>query len=408
MFLGVAVVASSHATAAAPTAATPQAPTKNKTVCVSNAFIDRIERGLAGYADVVGIPGISIGIVASGSLVHTASVGHANKSERLRTSPDTLYNIASITKLFTATLALALAEEGVVSLDAPVSTYLPSDIRVPVDSAGGAMTLRHLLSHTSGLPKNPPNRRNLKIDGPIDPGIWDTYDIADLYAALPATTLKSKVGERFEYSNYGYALLGHVLERAAGEPYEGLLRKRILAPLAMNDTSIGLRPEQERRLAAFYWSEDPDRVEQKLRARYGEVAAFIGLTSSVRDLAAFVAAHLQRDTTQSNPISPSVRASMAAPRTEAYSDAMFRTEMGMGWFRDTRLDDGSVILHHSGEVDGHTAGLFLDPALGIGVVILQNLGGETGEQGIDHLGYWLLASASDEMRDKTGCASLAR
>lgn len=399
LFAGAAISAPQVAASDRP----PNVRINEPAQCFSVGFEDRLKRGVIGYSDVLDIPGVNIGIVASGSLAHEASFGYSNRSEQKVTSPDTLYNIASVTKLFTATLALVLAEEGVVELDQPISKYLPSDIRVPAGATGGAITIRHLLSHSSGLPKNPPNRRNLKIDGRIDPGIWDAYGVADLYAALPITQLNGKVGESYEYSNYGYALLGHTLERAAGESYENLLRQRILAPLGMADTSIVLRPEQEQRLAAFYWSEDPDRREQKDRARYGEVAGFIGLTSSVRDLAAFVAAHLQRTEVSGNPIPLSVRTTMTTPRIEVYADPMFRTDMALGWFRETRIDDGTVILQHTGEVDGHTSGLYLDPDAGVGIVILQNLGGDVGAQGIDQIGHWLLALAAAEVRKSPEC-----
>lgn len=376
--------------------------------CFTDDFKARLHQAVAGYADVADIPGISMGIVASGSLVHTVSVGYANRSQRTPATPDTLYNIASLTKPFTATLALMLAEEGVVRLDAPVSTYLPDTVRVPVDTAGGVIMIRHLLSHTSGLPGQPPNRRNQVVDGPIDPGIWEAYSVAQLYAALPATTLKGKVGEQFAYSNYGYALLGHVLERAAGVPYEALLRQRILGPLGMTDTAITLSPQQTQRLAAHYWSEDPDRNEQAVHARFGDVAGFIGLSSSVRDLAAFAAAHLQRAGQGDTPIPPSVRALMATPQIATESIPLFRSEMALGWFRETRLDDGTFVLFHQGEVDGHASGMFLDPATGVGVVILQNLGGDVGARGTEQLGFWMLQTVTKEMRVTTACGRSLR
>jgi serine-type D-Ala-D-Ala carboxypeptidase/endopeptidase len=403
ILVGTVIAISSSVAFATASSAPLKTPVADQVGCLSDAFKKRIERGLSGYADVADIPGISIGIVASDSLVYAASVGYANKAEQRAASPDTLYNIASVTKIFTATLALSLAEDGIVQLDIPVSTYLPKDVRVPVDAAGGEITIRHLLSHTAGLPKDPPNRRNLDTKGPIDPGIWDTYSVSDLYAALPATTLKGKIGEHYNYSNYGYALLGHVLERAGGASFESLLRKRILAPLGMSDTAITLSPEQARRLAAFYWSENPDRTEAPLQARYGEVAAFIGLSSNVRDLAIFTAAHLQRDPGKSNPIPISARAVSAKPRTEAYTDPLFRIDIGLGWFHETKLDDQTVVLYHTGEVDGHTAGLYLDPSLGIGVVVLQNLGGDVGTRGIEQIGAWLLVNTAKEMRNTTSC-----
>jgi CubicO group peptidase (beta-lactamase class C family) len=117
----------------------------------------------------------------------------------------------------------------------------------------------------------------------------------------------------------------------------------------------------------------------------------------VRDLATFVAAHLQRGADRANPIPLAVRTLMTTPRIEAYTDPGFRTDIGLGWFRETRLDDDSVIVFHTGEVDGHTAGVLLDPARGVGVVVLQNLGGDMGAQGIEHVGRWLLAAVVKEV-----------
>jgi D-alanyl-D-alanine-carboxypeptidase/D-alanyl-D-alanine-endopeptidase len=374
-------------------------------LCFSDAFKSRIESGLAGYADVAGIPGVSVGVVTPDAPVYTASVGQARRSEARAASSDTLYNVASVTKVFTATLALMLVEDGLLSLDASIATYLPETVSVPKDATGGEITLRHLLSHTSGLPRDPPNRRNLDPQGAIDPGIWDAYDVANLHAALAATKIERKVGEKYEYSNYGYALLGHVLETVSKKPFERLLRERLLEPLEMTDTAITLGPKQERRLAAFHWSEDPERKERAVRARYGDVAAFIGLSSSVDDLARFVAAHLQRVDGTSAPVSSFVRTSMGEARAETYADAVYRVEIGLGWFRETRLDDGSVIQFHPGEVDGHTSGLFLAPTLGLGVVVLQNLGGDGGAQGIDAIGHWLLGAAANELRTAGDCKS---
>ena len=401
----IAMTTSSPTSALTPATVASNATTTYDASCLPDAFKARIERGLVGYADVAGIPGISVGIVAGDALVHAVSVGHANRSEGRAASSDTLYNVASVTKVFTATLALMLVEDGVLSLDVPVAMYLPKTAKVPKDASGGEITLRHLLSHTSGLPRDPPNRRNLDPQGAIDPGIWDAYNVDDLHAALAATKIERKVGDKYEYSNYGYALLGHVLETVSEMPFERLLRERLLAPLRMSDTAIALAPEQVRRLAAFHWSEDPERKERAVRARYGEVAAFIGLSSSVDDLARFVAAHLQRQDSSSNPVSSFVRSSMGEARAETYADAVYRVEIGQGWFRETRLDDGSVILFHAGEVDGHTSGLFLAPTLGLGVIVLQNLGGDGGAQGIDAIGHWLLGAAASERQTAGDCKS---
>lgn len=359
----------------------------------------RVERGIAGYADVLDIPGISYGIVRGDALVHGGGVGYADRSTKRPATVDTPYNIASVTKVFTATLAMMLVDDGALDLDAPVSNYLPASVHVPRDAKGASISVRSLLTHTSGLPRNPPNRRNQKIDGPLDPGIWDAYDVADLYAGLASTTLEAEVGKAFEYSNYGYALLGHVIERAAGRPYEQVLRERVLAPLGMASTAVSLNAVQQAQRAAFYWSEDTTRTEQLAHARFGEVAGFIGLTSSVRDLAMFVASQWNAPEGARPRLPPAVVAEMQRPQLVVEEDAVSRNAMGYGWFLITdKQGRPATILTHAGEVDGHASGIFVDPAERLGVVVLLNLGGEDGESAIDHLGFWLIEMASMEQQ----------
>ncbi len=132
--------------------------------------------------------------------------------------------------------------------------------------------------------------RNMKIEGPIDPGIGLPYSIEDLYEGLALTELRFPVGERWNYSNQGFGLLGHVLERATGSSFEALLRKYLFEPLGMDDTTITLRDEDLERLAAYYWEADPERKERP-RMEWGEVNAAGGITSSVHDMAKYAAFH---------------------------------------------------------------------------------------------------------------------
>jgi CubicO group peptidase (beta-lactamase class C family) len=378
---------------------TALSPNLASTSCFGSGFSQRVMHGIAGYADVVDIPGISIGIVSADSLVYAAAHGYADRSSKTLATPDTAFNIGSLTKVFTATLALMMTEEGALDLDAPVSRYLPASVHVPDDSAGRAITSRQLLSHTSGLPRDPPNRRNLKVDGPVDPGIWEAYNISDLYSALAVTKLSGGTGQQHLYSNYGYALLGHVLERIAARPYETVLRERVLGPLNMKQTSITLRPEQQQKLAAFYWSEDVKRVEQRVHASYGEVAGFIGLTSTVTDLAKLVGAHFGGTRNPVNPVTRGVAESMAQPQFLLMADPLGHDDVGLGWFRMELVDETphKVILLHTGDVDGHSSGLYLLPREKIGVIVLQNLGGLDGGRGIEQFGFWLLRLSSQEL-----------
>jgi CubicO group peptidase (beta-lactamase class C family) len=376
----------------------PQTPALAR--CFTKDFRSDVRGAVAGYATIAGIPGVSVGVVVRDSLVYADGVGFANRTQRIPATAETPYNVASVTKLFTATLALQLAAEGRLDLDAPVSRYLPDSVRVPTDAAGQHITVRHLLTHTAGLPPNPPNRRNQRAAGPIDPGVWDAYDVADLYRALATTTLRGRVGSSMVYSNYGYALLGHVVERVAQQPYEQLLRSRLLTPLGMTTSGITLTPAQSRRLAAFYWDRDDARAEQQVHARFGTVAGFIGLTSTVRDLSAFLRAQLGTSASRRAVVSPSVAQRMREPQVQLdTTNRTHRVDMALGWFREVALDNPSAtpLLWHYGEIDGQASAVLLQPQEQRGVIVLQNLGGDTGAAATEQIGRWLLQRTGTEL-----------
>ncbi len=368
--------------------------------CFAPDFRTDVRGAIAGYATIAGIPGVSVGVIAHDALVFADGVGFANVQRRTRATADTAYNVASVTKLFTATLALQLAADGRLDLDVPVARYLPDSVHVPTHASGEAITARHLLTHTAGLLKQPPNRRNQRVTGPIDPGVWDAYEVEDLYRALETTTLRARPGTAMDYSNYGYALLGHVVERAAAMPYEQLLRARLLAPLGMASSGITLTAAQAQRLAAFYWDQDDARVEQSVHARFGAVAGFIGLTSTVRDLARFLIAHLGTTAAGRAIISPAVAQRMSDPQVQLdAANPTYRVDMALGWFREVALEPhgATPLLWHYGEVDGHTSAVFLRPEAGIGVIVLQNLGGDQAGIATEQIGRWLVQRTAAEV-----------
>lgn len=145
---------------------------------------------------------------------------------------DTVFAIASLTKLFTALLLAEMAARGEVALEDPVNRYLPVKVRVPA-LKGRELRLVHLASYVSGLPGWPPNMKGLD---PAKP--FPAYPQADLYAALNRGPLKSQPGSRYEYSNFGFGLLAHVLARRGGKSFEEMLITRICKPLGMNSTRI--------------------------------------------------------------------------------------------------------------------------------------------------------------------------
>src|SRR5687767_12715314 len=147
---------------------------------------------------------------------------------------DTLFEIGSITKVFTSLLLADMIQKGEVALTDPVAKYLPETVRMP-ERGGKKITLEHLATHTSSLPRLP---ANMFPRDPANP--YADYTTGQLYEFLSSTELMRDIGEKYEYSNLGVGLLGHALARRAGMSYETLVRMRILEPLGMKSTTISL------------------------------------------------------------------------------------------------------------------------------------------------------------------------
>src|SRR5580698_488247 len=166
---------------------------------------------------------ISAALVKNGQVIWAEAQGDAGSGPA---DTNTVYRIASITKMFTATLFLQLVEEGKVRMDDPVEKYVPEVKSIQGYADQPPVTLRELASHTSGLRREPELAD--RDDGPVDQ--WENK----LLACIPATSFDSRPGTGFLYSNIGFAILGLALERAAGEPYVQLVQKRIFTPLHMD------------------------------------------------------------------------------------------------------------------------------------------------------------------------------
>lgn len=329
------------------------------------------------------VPGASVAIITRDGVNWADAFGFADLGSSRAAAIRTPYQIGSVTKVFTASLLLRLRDRGLLELDDPLRKWLLEGVPLPTSRRGPAeITLRHLLTHSAGLPANPVNRRD--VDGVMQP-----YSVAELYAGLRATHLRSSPGQEWYYSNLGYALLGHVVQRVTGRPFEEALRAELLQPLGMQETVIQPTPDVAARLATHYWPEDSVRVPRP-RWVFGEIGGFGGLTTTVPDLASFVAFELGSVTVSRPPLSPEAIAESQRPH---YVFDGWRQAMGLGWWvrRDPQL---GTVVHHGGEVDGHSSYVALSRTHDVGVIVLANLGGSTAEA----LGERLLGRAIEAAR----------
>jgi CubicO group peptidase (beta-lactamase class C family) len=296
--------------------------------------------------------GIIVAVLEKGRAPRIVSAGVSGISG-LPLNANTLFEIGSVTKAFTGSLLADMVARGEVRLDDPISKYLPKSVHVPARK-GKEITLVDLATQTSGLPRLPTNMRPADFSNP-----YADYTVQQLYDFLSAYTLPRDIGEKYEYSNVGVGLLGHVLSLRAGKPYEQLLRERILEPLKMNDTMIQLADNAKPRMAqGFNALGAPVRLWD-LPALEGMGA----LRSTTNDLLKFLAANL--DTT-ATPIGR-VLADARVPRHDAGRPD---NSIGLAWHVVNAF--GTIITWHNGGTGGFHSFIGMDAARQRGVIVLSN------------------------------------
>jgi CubicO group peptidase (beta-lactamase class C family) len=279
---------------------------------------------------------------------------------------NTVFEIGSITKTFTAAILADMVAKGEVSLDDPVAKFLPSGVTVP-QRDGKPITLLDLATQTSGLPGMPDNFAPKDTANP-----YADYTVAQLYEFLGRYTLTRGIGEKYEYSNLGVGLLGHALTLKARKDYEALVAERVLKPLGMKDTRVALNASMQQRLA-------PGHSDNGALVKNWDIATLTGagaLRSTVNDMLMYV--HANADST-SRPLG----------RTLATTHDMRRPvsavmTIGLAWHR-LKTPAGHTLVWHNGGTGGYRTFAGFDEASGIGVVVLANTA-----RSVDELGFHLL------------------
>src|SRR5579862_4914214 len=202
---------------------------------IRKILADRIGAENLGSALVVGV------IDSKGRRV--ISYGSLAKDDKRPLNGDTIYEIGSMTKVFTSLVLMDMVQKGEIAVTDPVSKYLPATVKVP-ERNGKKITLQDLSTQSSGLPRMP---ANFAPKDPANP--YADYTPEKMYEFLSGYQLTRDIGAQYEYSNLGVGLLGHALTLRAGSSYEAMVKSRILDPLGMNNTRVTLTPEMKARLA---------------------------------------------------------------------------------------------------------------------------------------------------------------
>lgn len=327
------------------------------------------------------VPGIVVGMISADPQEHwVVGYGRLSATDDRVPDGDTVFEIGSITKVFTGVLLAQAVLNGEVNLEDPISMYLPEGVTTP-EYEGRSITLLDLATHTSGLPTeasnfHPKNRINPYAD----------YTMDQLYDFLSGYRLTRVPGSTYKYSNPGFGLLGNLLVRRTGQAdYEALLEDRITHPLGMDSTRVELTPDMRSRLATPHSSYS---VATSLWD-FPNLAGAGAIRSTANDMLTFLAANMGLTGTELQPV-------LQMARTPQRATEEGPEYMGLGWhlpgesflIGDRRfIVPGTWIPGHNGETGGSHSYLAWDPQRKIGVVVLTN-----AAVNIEEIGYQLMGN----------------
>jgi len=337
----------------------PDSPVPSDTE-IRKILADRIGSENSGVGIVVGV------IDAKGRRV--IAYGSLAKDDKRPLNGDTIFEIGSMTKVFTSLVLMDMVQKGEVAVTDPVSKYLPATVKVP-ERNGKKITLQDLSTQSSGLPRMPSNFKPKDDTNP-----YADYSVQQLYQFLSGYKLTRDIGAQYEYSNLGVGLLGHVLTLRAHLSYEAMVKSRILDPLGMNSTRVTLTPAMKARLAVGHGPGMSVVPNWDIAALAGAGA----LRSSANDILTFLAANLGYTKT---PLAAAMAAELSIRRPAGAPDM----QIAYAWHIQTR--NGNSIVWHNGGTGGYRTYMGFDPKSRAGVVVLTNIASAAGP---DDIGRHLL------------------
>lgn len=338
------------------------------------ATYPQIDQAFREFASREHIPGAAWGIIVDGKLAHVGVAGLRDVANKAPVDANSVFRIASMTKSFTAMAILKLRDEGKLSLDDLAEKYVPelSGLKYPTTDAP-RITIRHLLSHAAGFPEDNPW-------GDQQLAVTDAQMSLMMRSGIP---FSNAPGVAYEYSNYGFAILGRIVSNVSGVPYRDYVKTNILDPLGMSATTLEPGSVPANRLALGYrWEDNQWKLEPQLPD--GAFGAMGGMLTSLQDLGAYVSAFLAawpaRDGAESAPISRASLREMQRihnPRTPLVrrepSGATRLSTGGYGFglgISSTCLFEH--VVAHSGGLPGFGSQMRWLPEYGVGLIAFGN------------------------------------
>ena len=334
--------------------------------------IDRLFRAFAADEKITGV---TWGVVIDGRLAHVASTGVRDRTSNDPITPSTAFRIASMTKSFTALAVLKLRDAGKLSLEDPVSKWIPEFARMELPTRDSApLRVRQLMSHSAGFPEDNPW-------GDQQLGATEAALDSWLRAGIPFSTAP---GTRYEYSNYAFGLLGRIVAKASGMRYERYMREQILSPLGMTATTFEFSEVPSASRAIGYRLKPDGTYAEEPPLPHGVFGAMGGLLTTADDLGRYVAFHLSawppRDDPEAGPVKRASVREMAHLWTPSnltlrrVNGELRASETGYGYglrvSSDCRFE---TIAAHGGGLPGFGSYMAWLPDYGVGVFAMATL-----------------------------------
>src|SRR5262245_34390131 len=354
-----------------------------------------VDRIFNDYVTQSHVPGAVWGIVVDGTLGHVGTAGYRDLAAKAPVDADTVFRIASMTKSFTAMSILKLRDEGKLSLDDLAERYVPEmkNLKYPTTDSP-RITIRHLLSHSTGFPEDNP---------------WGDRQLADTDEQLSqmlrgGVPFSNAPGIAYEYSNYGFAILGRIVSVVSGMKYEDYVTANVLRPLGMTSTTLEATKVAANRLAHGYRWEDAQWKEEP-QLPHGSFGSMGGMLTSIRDLSRYVGAFLSAWPPHDGPeTAPIRRASLRemqqvwrpAPATVTRSSAGAIQLSSGGYAFGLRVSQSCAFDHivaHSGGLPGFGSIMQWLPDYNVGIIAFGNL---------TYTGWGRVTSAAFEALAKSG------
>ncbi len=314
---------------------------------------DQIEQILKGriLKEKKGV-GMVVGLIdANGKKV--VGFGTSNRNDpSTKVNGETVFEIGSVSKVFTSLLLAEMVFKGEVNLNDPVAKFLPQSVTMPTRK-GKEITLLDLATHTSSLPRLPTNYTPADPENP-----YADYTVKQLYEFVQSAKLNSDIGTQYEYSNLGAGLLGHVLALRAKSSFEELLSSKICKSLGMTSTAIALNADMKKRLSKGY----DENLNEKKNWDIPVLAGAGAIRSTGNDMLLFLEANIGK-----------TKSALSIPMSEQHNAQRTvgpQMSIGLGWH--ILATAGGEIVWHNGQTGGYHSFIGFDKKRGVGVVVLSN------------------------------------